>query len=135
MGASDNELGSLSIDATTKPSDAPKDTVPPTWNAEKALEASAIDTTSLTLTWNGAEDNNNQLTGYKVLRDGVMLTDMLDKDTTSYNVSGLMDGTSYTFRVEARGLRRQLEQRRAGNKRYNSFRSRNESGSDREQYS
>ncbi|MFX4262145.1 fibronectin type III domain-containing protein [Pelotomaculum propionicicum] len=73
------------------------DTSAPTWPAGSSLTASGVTQNSLTLNWTAATDNK-AVTGYRVYRNGSLLTTVTG---TSYNVTGLTAGTSYTFKVEA----------------------------------
>jgi chitodextrinase len=82
--------------ATVTTSEA-ADTAAPTWPAGSSLTASGVTQNSLTLNWTAATDNK-AVTGYRVYRNGSLLTTVTG---TSYNVTGLTAGTSYTFKVEA----------------------------------
>ena len=67
----------------------------------KTLDVSDITTGSLILNWSGAIDNK-AVTGYKILKNGQLLTKNIGSDKSSYTVTGLTDATTYTFKVEAR---------------------------------
>ncbi|MFZ5945607.1 MAG: fibronectin type III domain-containing protein [Bacillota bacterium] len=70
----------------------------PTWPGGSTLTASDLTQTSLTLTWSNAQDNVG-VAGYRVYKDDVLLDTLGNVNT--YNVTGLSQGTGYTFRVEA----------------------------------
>jgi len=90
------EMGStLEINFTTIGEVA--DASAPTWPAGSSLTASGVTQNSLTLNWTAATDNK-AVTGYRVYRNGSLLTTVTG---TSYNVTGLTAGASYTFKVEA----------------------------------
>ncbi|MFN5604944.1 MAG: fibronectin type III domain-containing protein, partial [Actinomycetes bacterium] len=60
-----------------------------------------------TITWAAPNNNGSAITGYKV---NVYRGDTLNRSTdvgivTSYNVTGLTNGTPYSFRVVASNLR------------------------------
>jgi PQQ-dependent dehydrogenase (s-GDH family) len=77
-------------------------TVPDTQapSAPSNLVASAVTSTSLTLTWNAATDNIG-VAGYDVYRDNLKMNGS-NITGTSYNVTGLAASTSYAFYVVAR---------------------------------
>jgi len=79
-------------------SSGPSDTTAPTWS-NGTLTASNIGQTGLTLTWSGATDDTG-VTGYKIYQGQTLLT-TTPVTGTSYNVTGLSAGTSYTFTVQA----------------------------------
>lgn len=81
----------LSRYATT-PGDTQAPTVP------TGLAASAIATTSATLSWTASTDNV-AVTGYEVYKNGALLTTVTG---TTTNVTGLTASTSYTFKVRAK---------------------------------
>ncbi|WP_243735045.1 pectinesterase family protein [Paenibacillus turpanensis] len=68
----------------------------PAW-ISGSLNASDVTSTGLTLTWSGATDNVG-VTGYKVYQGA---TDLGTVTGSTYHVSGLTAGASYTFKVEA----------------------------------
>ena len=70
----------------------------PAPSAPTNLAASAISTTSFTLTWAAAFDNM-AVTGYDVYQNGVFVG---STNALSYGVSGLASGTAYTMTVKAR---------------------------------
>ncbi len=74
------------------------DTSAPEWT-NGSLVTSDVTQTSLTLTWSGATDNK-AVTGYKVYQ-GVTLLTGTPVTATSYDVTGLTEGTEYTFTVQA----------------------------------
>src|SRR4029077_494192 len=74
---------------------AQPDTVPPT--APSALQAAGVGQTSMTMSWAASSDNVG-VTGYRVFRDGTPIGSVA---TTSFALSGLSCGTSYTLGVAA----------------------------------
>ena len=73
------------------------DAQPPT--APSNLSSSNITTSSFTLSWTAATDNVG-VTGYDVYQDGVKIN-ASNISSTSYNVSGLTAGTTYSYFVKA----------------------------------
>ncbi|MCL6603436.1 MAG: glycosyl hydrolase 53 family protein [Paenibacillus sp.] len=69
----------------------------PSWNEAKALAATNVSATGLTLDWSGV-DAPTQVTGYRVFKDG---SELASTTGTSYEVSDLIPNTEYTFKVEA----------------------------------
>jgi chitodextrinase len=67
-------------------------------SAPTNLAASNFGQTSLTLSWTASTDNVG-VTGYDIYRNGSFLA---SSTTTSYNVTGLTSGTSYSFYVKAK---------------------------------
>lgn len=96
----ENPIGQLMVEAKTAVQ-TEVDIAPPYWNPDKELKASAITASSLRLNWQGAADNT-AVTGYKVLRDGALLTDTLGGDVSSFDISGLTADTTYLFEIQAR---------------------------------
>lgn len=76
----------------TPPADTQAPTVP------TGLASSSVTQTSFTLTWNASTDNVG-VTGYEVFRNG---TSIGTPTSTSFNVTGLTAGTTYSMRVRAR---------------------------------
>jgi len=74
------------------------DTQPPT--APTNLSSSAVTTTSLTLSWTASTDNVG-VTGYDVYQDGIKINPS-NIISTSYNISGLTAGTTYSYFVIAK---------------------------------
>jgi len=62
------------------------------------LVSSLVTPNSFTLTWTASTDNVG-VTGYDIYKDGVLLA---STTTTSYNVSGLNAGTTYSMTVKAK---------------------------------
>ncbi len=62
------------------------------------LLASNITMTTADLTWDASTDNVG-VTGYDVYKDGLFLTSTV---STSYNVTGLLESTTYAFNVKAK---------------------------------
>ncbi|HBC94757.1 MAG TPA: hypothetical protein DCZ10_18130, partial [Pelotomaculum sp.] len=103
----DEEDGKLDVGAdlaiwtkhfTTFIAYTPLDDSKPIWSEGK-LTATNVGRTDLTLNWSGASDNV-AVTGYKVYQGNTLLTASSVVDET-YNVTGLSDGTTYTFTVQA----------------------------------
>ncbi|WP_253298212.1 glycosyl hydrolase family 18 protein [Paenibacillus sp. MSJ-34] len=74
----------------------PGDTTPPT--APTGLTATGKTSTSVSLSWNASTDNVG-VTGYEVYRGGTLAGTAA---STSYTVTGLSPGTTYSFTVKAR---------------------------------
>ena len=88
-----SDLGSHTIEGSVPPA---ADTQAPT--APASLTASNVGETTLTLSWNAATDNVG-VTAYDVYQGNTVIGTTA---TTSYAVSGLSAGTSYTFSVRAK---------------------------------
>src|SRR5206468_2669285 len=88
--------GNVSVTATTtgSPSACPDTTAPST---PTGLATSAVTTTSMTLSWT-VPTALPGVTGYRVFRNG---TQVGTPATTSFGVTGLTCGTSYTLGVSA----------------------------------
>jgi exo-poly-alpha-galacturonosidase len=78
---------------------ATDDTAAPVWPVGSTLKASNTTETGTTLTWTAATDNVG-VTGYKVYQGSTELTTVASSGS-SYKVTGLKAGTSYTFAVQA----------------------------------
>ncbi|TEB14841.1 Chitinase A1 precursor [Pelotomaculum sp. FP] len=70
----------------------------PSW-PDRTFTVSNLTATGLTLNWNPAADDV-AVTGYRIYEGTTLLTPDL-VTTTTYNVSGLTQNTSYTFTVQA----------------------------------
>ncbi|TEB05929.1 Chitinase A1 precursor [Pelotomaculum schinkii] len=70
----------------------------PSW-PDRTFTVSDLTATGLTLNWNPAADDV-AVTGYRIYEGTTLLTPDL-VTTTTYNVSGLTQNTSYTFTVQA----------------------------------
>ena len=93
-------VNALTVSATTlRDETLPPDTTAPTWPAGSSLEASGIDKNKLTLTWTAARDDT-AVTGYRIYK-GATLADTVPANVNTYNITGLLPDTQYTFRVEA----------------------------------
>ena len=77
------------------PSSQQSDTTPPT--QPSALTTTGVTTSSITLTWGSSTDNVG-VTGYEVSKGGVVAG---NTSATSYLLSGLSCGTSYSLSVKA----------------------------------
>jgi len=86
----DNQQLGINITDTTP------DTRKPVWN-NGSVTYTNLSQTGLTLTWAGASDNT-AVTTYAVYKDGTLLDTVTD---CVYNVTGLSEGTNYSFRIEA----------------------------------
>jgi len=75
------------------------DSEPPTWGSGAALEASAVETTTLTLSWGDAGDES--LAGYELLRDGEVI-ESFGTEVHEHQVAGLADATTYAFSIVAK---------------------------------
>ncbi|WP_409346134.1 S-layer homology domain-containing protein [Paenibacillus sp. MBLB4367] len=71
----------------------------PTWPAGSKLEASAIGSDTVTLTWPHATDVKG-ISGYRLFNNNT-LADYIPYPEHTYKVTGLQGGTDYVFRVEA----------------------------------
>src|SRR5204863_3821131 len=78
-----------------KPAPAPADTIAPA--TPTGLAASAVTSTSLTLSWSPASDNVG-VTGYRVYRDGTLVA---SPGGTSVSITGLLASVLYSFAVSA----------------------------------
>lgn len=76
------------------------DSEPPTWSGEAQLETSAVETSSLTLSWGDASDNE-ALEGFLIEQDGDTLAE-LGADAREHQVAGLADATTYSFTIIAK---------------------------------
>lgn len=86
-----------SVKVTTLAGD--EDTQAPTWPSDASLTVSQSSSGIVTLVWPEADDNAG-VTAYKIYQDGKLIK-TVDGDTTNINVTGLDDGTEYTFKVKA----------------------------------
>jgi hypothetical protein len=94
-------IGSVSnpyVVTTTNDSDLANDTQAP--NAPSLLGANSVSPTGMKITWKPATDNVGVI-GYEVYRDG-LLVKTLPANATTWSVSGLRAGTTYTFMIRAR---------------------------------
>jgi chitodextrinase len=64
------------------------------------LTASNLTATSFTLNWSASTDNV-AITGYDVFKDGIKIN-TVDVTTTNFNITGLVNGTTYLFTVRAK---------------------------------
>ncbi|MBK8475954.1 MAG: fibronectin type III domain-containing protein [Opitutaceae bacterium] len=92
-----NGASLLSGDSNTVTADTPVPTDTQDPSVPGNLQAGAITTTTLHLTWNASTDNIG-VTGYRVYRDGSLRTTVAG---TSFDDSGLTPATSYSYRVSA----------------------------------
>lgn len=90
-GAGNVSANSNSINLTTPDIQAP--------TAPSGLASSNLTSTSLTLNWTASADNVG-VTGYDVYRNGTKIN-VTAVATTSYNVTGLIASTAYSFYVQA----------------------------------
>ncbi|MFJ6213301.1 glycosyl hydrolase family 18 protein [Streptomyces sp. NPDC092296] len=87
-----------SAPVTTATVDPADDTVPPT--APGSLHSTAVGSTSVTLAWSAATDNQ-RVAAYDVYRGGTLAA-TVSGSTTSATVGSLSPSTPYTFTVKAR---------------------------------
>jgi len=71
----------------------------PVWAAGSYLLQSQVTTTSVTLVWTGAVDDN-MVMAYRLYQDGVLKV-VLPSTLQTYTVIGLNPGTLYMFKVES----------------------------------
>ena len=88
--------GNVSVDSNT--ATATTTTVDTTAPTAPTLTASNATTTTVDLSWSGATDNV-AVTGYDVYKNGVFL---ISTTATTYQVTGLTSGTTYSFTVRAK---------------------------------
>ncbi len=93
--AAGNESTSAPLSVTTN---APPDTQAP--SVPTGLVASAITTSSFTLSWNASTDNV-AVTGYDVYSNGIKINSVLVTGT-SYNATGFASSTTFTMTVKAK---------------------------------
>jgi chitodextrinase len=72
------------------------ETEPPT--APTNLTATAVSSNQINLNWTASTDNVG-VTGYKIFRNGALITSITS--TTTYQSTGLVSSTLYTFQVQA----------------------------------
>ncbi len=94
--ADNTSAQSAALNVTTT---AAPDTTPPT--VPTGLASSAITQTSFTLTWTASTDAVG-VTGYTILQDGSPIG--TTTGATTFNVTGLTAGTTYSMRVSAQDL-------------------------------
>jgi len=87
------------VDVTTNELPVSTDTTKPYWDGE-SLTTTNITETSVTLTWLGAEDNED-VTQYKIYVNEILKTTIDDGDVSTETITGLNNGTNYTLRVQA----------------------------------
>lgn len=75
------------------------DAAAPTWT-NGTLTESYVTQNSLTLNWSGAGDDAG-ITAYQVYQNGSVIATVYGASITTYSVTGLTAGASYTFKVEA----------------------------------
>lgn len=98
VDSGNNVLGSLTASTQTLQDAQTGGTTPPSWT-NKAVTASAITLNSITLTWSGASSDT---TGYELMINNNLITDVIAGTSTSYTAINLAPGTAYTLEVEAR---------------------------------
>jgi chitodextrinase len=74
------------------------DTQPPTTPA--GLQATPVSTSEIDLSWSASTDDSGSVAGYVIYRDGQKLT-TVSGTTTTYQDTGLTEGTTYTYTVQA----------------------------------
>ncbi|MDD3652585.1 MAG: dockerin type I domain-containing protein [Desulfotomaculaceae bacterium] len=90
---SGSNVANKTLMVTTSP-----DTTTPVWTNSN-LMVTAVTHTSLTLTWSGASDNTG-VVGYRIYQGGALLISTAANGNT-FDVNGLIPGTTYTFRIQA----------------------------------
>lgn len=76
------------------------DPIPPT--SPSGLTASDLTSTGVRLTWTASSDSGGSgLAGYKVYRSGTLVSGSIPIATTSFNDTGLISGTPYSYTVTA----------------------------------
>ena len=88
--------GNVSPPSGAAPATTPADTTPP--SVPGGLTATATSPSQVSLSWTASTDDL-AVTGYDVLRDGIVLTTV---GSTSYINTGLTAGTTYSYTVRAR---------------------------------
>jgi hypothetical protein len=73
---------------------------PPGWAAAARASTQAIGTTTVTLTWPEASDDVG-IAYYRIYDGNTLLTANIPASNTSFTLSNLIPGTSYTFHVRA----------------------------------
>ncbi|MDH4028308.1 MAG: fibronectin type III domain-containing protein [Nitrospirota bacterium] len=73
----------------------PPDTIPPTIPGN--IQASAVSATEVNISWNSSVDNIS-VAGYRIYRNGIQIA---TTNSTSYQDSGLLPSTTYTYAVSA----------------------------------
>lgn len=84
--------------STNGPTVVPFDTAAPTWPQGSALTITQKNQTGLTLTWTAANDDVG-VTAYSIYENGSAIGNV--SGVTSYDITGLTAGTTYTFQVQA----------------------------------
>lgn len=79
--------------------DTVPDTSPPTWPNGSSLAATSVGVSTINLTWTQAIDDV-RVASYQLYVNSTYLTSV-DRNTLSYQVTGLQPQRSYLFRVEA----------------------------------
>ncbi len=75
------------------------DSLPPTWPQGAALSITNLAEKGMSITWPVAEDNT-AVTGYKIYKSGALVATVA-ATVHSYDMTGLVAGTTYTIKVEA----------------------------------
>jgi len=75
------------------------DAAAPTWASTSTLSASVLSTNGVLLSWTPAADDTS-VSGYRLYQGSTLLT-TLTGSTYTYAVTGLTQGTTYNFKVEA----------------------------------
>ncbi len=80
------------------------DGIAPVWGPGAAVQASAVDMSSVSLSWSGATDDLG-IAGYRIYKNGQFLTgtgrDKYGAVVAAYKVTGLSSGTTYHFNIIA----------------------------------
>lgn len=75
------------------------DSLPPTWPQGAALSITNLAEKGMSITWPVAVDNT-AVTGYKIYKSGALVATVA-ATVHSYDMTGLVAGTTYTIKVEA----------------------------------
>lgn len=73
---------------------------PPQWPDDAWLAADRLRPTSVSLRWSQAHDGESEVVGYRIF-EGSRLIMQVGASTTTYEVTGLTGGSTYTFSVQA----------------------------------
>jgi chitodextrinase len=76
------------------------DMTPPTWDPGSGLYAWDVTETGLSLNWDESVSDDCLVAEYRLFQNGVQIA-KLPAGTAWYDISGLIAGTAYTFKVEA----------------------------------
>ena len=95
--AGNESSGGPSTSFTTPPSD---DSEAPAWPEDSELTYSGLTRTDVTLEWSGATDDSGSIAKYRIYNGNNLLQEV-DGDLTTFTLTNLTAGTSYTINLEA----------------------------------